>query len=455
MNTSKKCSSKKHSEIDAISFCVDCNIFMCNKCLNYHNEILENHHKYNLNENFEEIFTGICKEESHKKELNYFCITHNILCCVACISKIKDGGNGQHSDCNVCSIDDIKDEKKDILEENISNLEDFSKTIENSVNELKQIIEKINKDKEELKMEIVQIFTKMRSAINEREDKILSEIDNKFKDLFYQEGDDIIKKSEKFQEKIKNFIIKGKQIYENWDNNNELLNSKINECIQIENSIKIIKDLEDNITKYNSKNTEIKFINNIEDNFNDIISKINNFGEIINEEFDVNAFRFKFKNGQNYKVSKNGLMATKTSGGDTWNCTIIGDKQIPKNKITKWKIKLTNFKIKHNTCNILIGIGPENKNNKDCFYDECWTFDCGESKKIIKNKFRIKYNNHTGKLKEGDIVEVIVDRISGNLSFAVNNSDYGIACSNIPEEDILYPIILINDENQIVEIIQN
>jgi len=215
MNTSKKCSSKKHSEIDAISFCVDCNIFMCNKCLNYHNEILENHHKYNLSENFEEIFTGICKEENHKKELIYYCKTHNILCCVACISKIKSGGNGQHSDCNVCSIDDIKDEKKNILKENISNLEEFSKTIENSINELKQILEKINKDKEELKMEIIQKFTKMRSAINEREDKILSEIDSKFNDLFCQEGDDIIKKSEKFPEKIKNSLIKGKQIHDN------------------------------------------------------------------------------------------------------------------------------------------------------------------------------------------------------------------------------------------------
>ena len=46
MNVNKKCSLKKHSEIDAISFCVECNVYMCNKCLNYHNEFLVNHHKY-------------------------------------------------------------------------------------------------------------------------------------------------------------------------------------------------------------------------------------------------------------------------------------------------------------------------------------------------------------------------------------------------------------------------
>jgi len=269
---------------------------------------------------------------------------------------------------------------------------------------------------------------------------------------FFQGGDDIIKKSERFPDTIKNALIKGKQLNNDWDNN-DILNSKINDCIQIENSIKLIKEIDDNIKKYNSQNSKITFITNKENDFNVIISKIETFGAIIDEENKTCLFKFKFKNGKNYTVSENGLIATKNSGGDDWNCTIIGDKQIPKNKITKWKIKLNNFRIKSNTCNILIGIGPENSNNKSCFYDECWTFDCGESKKIIQNKVRIKYNNNSGKLKEGDIVEVIVDRISGNLSFSVNDSDYGIACSNIPKDDTLYPIILINDENQIVEII--
>ena len=115
---------------------------------------------------------------------------------------------------------------------------------------MKQILEKVNKDKEELKMEIIQKFTKMRNTINEREDKLLLEIDNKFNDLFFKGGDDIIKKSEKFPDKIKNALIKGKQINDDWDNNNDILNSKINDCIQIENSIKLIKNLNDNIKKY-------------------------------------------------------------------------------------------------------------------------------------------------------------------------------------------------------------
>ena len=39
-------------------------------------------------------------------------------------------------------------------------------------------------------------------------------------------------------------------------------------------------------------------------------------------------------------------MATKIRGGDNWNCTIMGNKEIPKNKINKWKIRLNNFEIK-------------------------------------------------------------------------------------------------------------
>ena len=83
-------------------------------------------------------------------------------------------------------------------------------------------------------------------------------------------------------------------------------------------------------------------------------------------------FKFKFKNGKNYSVSKNGFVATKNEGGSSYNCTIIGDKEIPKNKISKWKIKLN--KISNNENNIFIGIGPDNPNNKNDFYKEAWTF---------------------------------------------------------------------------------
>ena len=111
-NKSKKCSLKKHCEIDAISFCYECKTYFCNKCQNFHSEIFENHKLYKLNQDINEIFTGFCNEKNHYGKLKYFCNSHNKLCCAECITKLKDKENGQHTDCNICFIEEIKNEKK-------------------------------------------------------------------------------------------------------------------------------------------------------------------------------------------------------------------------------------------------------------------------------------------------------------------------------------------------------
>ena len=168
-NKKKKCSSTKHLEIDAITYCQECKIYLCNKCQNLHLEYYENHQLYNLDkEDINEIFTDICQVKNHHIKLEYFCKTHNLLCCSYCITKIKSEKNGQHKDCDVCLIEDIKDEKKNKLKENIKYLEDLSNTLQNSINELKILYEKINENKEELKLKIQKIFTKIRNILNDR-----------------------------------------------------------------------------------------------------------------------------------------------------------------------------------------------------------------------------------------------------------------------------------------------
>ena len=452
METQKKCSYKKHENINAVSYCLECNVYMCNKCLNQH-EFLDNHHKYNLDKDIQEIFTGKCKESNHNIELEFFCKTHNQLCCAACLSKIKEKGNGQHTDCDVCLIEDIKNEKKNKLSENIKYLEDFSNNLENSINELKKMIEEINKSKEELKMTISKIFTKIRNIINEREDLLLLEVDKKYDKSFFKD-EEIIKLSDKLPSKIKISLEKGKLINNEW-NDKDKLNSKINDCINIENNIKKIKEINESIKKYNSNSINIEFTPEEKDNeFNEFLENIKNFGEIFEvKEREKEELIFRFKPGTNYNLTNNGKVATKISGGDSWNCTIIGDKKIPENRISKWKIRINNFEIKSNTWNILIGIGPDNPNNENNYYTKCWSFICGFSQLSIKSGSEKGYNNHSGKLKKGDVIEVIVDRKTGNLSFSVNGTNYGIAYSQIPKNEELYPIVMINDQNQIVEIV--
>ena len=147
-----KCSSKIHENNEANKYCQECKIYMCNKCENFHSILFQNHHLYKLEKETKELFTGYCTNKNHINKLEYFCKDHNQLFCVACISKIIGKDNGQHTDCDICLIEDIKEEKKDKLSENLKNLEDLYKTIEESINKLKKIYEKINLEKEELKI---------------------------------------------------------------------------------------------------------------------------------------------------------------------------------------------------------------------------------------------------------------------------------------------------------------
>ena len=285
----KKCSSNKHPEVDAISYCQECKKYFCNKCQNHHQEILDDHKIINLNK-LDEVFIDKCKEDNHINKLEFFCKDHNILCCLGCIAKIKEEGYGQHFDCNVYHIKKIKDEKRNKLKENVNNLEELYKQIEISINELKRIFEEINKNKEELKMNVQTIFTKIRNVLNEKEDKLLNDIDEQFNNIYFKE--DLIKESEKLPNKIKKSIEKGKIIDKEWNENN--LSSLINDCINIENNIKEINIINDNIKKSNL-NKDQKIIYNIdEEQINNMINNIQNFGKIINDEYD--DYKIEIKN---------------------------------------------------------------------------------------------------------------------------------------------------------------
>ena len=174
----EKCSSLNHKDIDALSFCDECKIYMCNKCDKFHSEMFQNHNpiKLEIGKDITELFTGFCKEKNHKDKLLYFCKKHNKLCCVGCIAKLKGKENGQHSNCDICFIKDIENEKKNKLKENIKCLENISINLEQKINELKPLYDKIDKSKEELKMNIQKIFTKLRNVLCEREDELLAEV---------------------------------------------------------------------------------------------------------------------------------------------------------------------------------------------------------------------------------------------------------------------------------------
>ena len=87
----QNCSLINHKENKANSFCQDCKIYMCKKCESHHTELFLNHHtiKIDKDKKISENFIDICPEKNHPYELNFFCKTHNKLCCAMCITKIK------------------------------------------------------------------------------------------------------------------------------------------------------------------------------------------------------------------------------------------------------------------------------------------------------------------------------------------------------------------------------
>ena len=274
----KKCSLDEHKEIDAIFYCQECKINMCNKCEKIHSGLLKNHHIYSLDKDIKDIFTGLCTKPKHSMILEYYCKTHNQLCCAACISKIKNKGNGQHRDCEVYYIIKIKNQKREILEKNIKNLEKLSIELDPLIKDLKDIYETINEKKDKLKIEIQNIFTKIRNELNNREDKLYEKIDKKFNEIFFKE--DIIKESEKLPNLIKISLEKRNLKNYEWDDKNKF-SKIINECINLENMVIKINDIYDKINLFKSnKDLDIIFSPKNDEIEKGLINTIKKFGAI-------------------------------------------------------------------------------------------------------------------------------------------------------------------------------
>ena len=444
----EKCSFIDHKDIEAIYYCIICKVYMCHKCESFHSKLCQQHKIINCNEvNINDFFTGFCKENNHQSELEYFCRTHNHLVCAKCIVRIHDKKNGNHSDCNICTLKEIKDEKINYLKNNINLLQNLSENLTESINKLKKIYEDINQEKEQLKLKVQKLFTKIRNELNNKEDQLLSNIDDLFEKNFIKE--EIMKNSEKLPKKIKLILEKIKS----FDKNDEYdVNSIINDSIIIEKNINNINNINKIINNSNNLiNKKIKLFPDNDNEINQVISKIESSIEIsiIPEKY---SFKFDPKLGNNYQVSENGLTITK-KGKDSWDCVILGDKEIPKNLVSNWKIKLKNIcDYKSNSWSILIGISPKYDGSPN-FHHKCWSFICGESTINIKNKVsRCVLDKE--RLKSGSIIEVILDRAKGYLSFIVNGKNCGIVDKEIPKDENLYPFVSIYDNDQIVELIE-
>ena len=470
-NKSNNCSAKDHQEIKAISFCQECRLYMCENCKKIHLD-LYNHHLLDLNDENQDMLLGICKENNHNYNLEYFCKTHNKLICLACIASIKKKGNGQHKNCKICIIEDIKEEKTKNLKENILILENLYNSVKESLENLKKNIEDVNIKKEEMKINIQKIFTKIRNELNNREDELLLKIDKKFDNLVFKESS--LKDYEKSSKKIK-FSFNEKNLVDK-ERKDENIISLINECINVENNIKNLKQLNNDLKK-----NDFKKIYNVDHNFQE--EQTNKFIKSIYYLGDI-YYNFEFENStdekQKYILSGEiENIITKNVEDKKW--LRILSKSILKNKKEySWKIKILNSKNKE----IMVGVAQKetkmvyenynynmyafpslvidsseylidflNKENKNGKISNLgWYFRCSNSKLYsdAPQNFRDKKYKL---IKIIDEIKIIMNMEKGTLKFIVGNEDKGEIYENIPINEPIVPAVLLYDNNDSVQII--
>ena len=432
-----KCFSKKHANIDAIIYCQNCRVYMCNKCKNLHSDLFEEHL---LENDLSNIFTGICNEPNHNCELEYFCETHNLLCCSKCIGSFKNKGYGKHGQCKVYLIEDIKSNKKDKLNENINNLEQLNNDIEKKIEELRKIYDKMIEDKENVKLKLQKIYTKLRNIINKEEDKLLLKIDKKFDKNFF--GEKFLKESSELPKRIQKILINGKSINKEWNENK--LTYLVNECINIENNITKINDINNTINTYNTKTIKINYIEDEEKikEFPQIVKNIGNL--IIGKEF---KYRFRecpkdFDKNKKYEIlGKKQNIALKI-GEKCWT-PILCKYELKKNKLNVWNIKILEF----DKCrSIVVGVVPSNFDYKNSSYLNCGWHLCLCCNGLFSGE---PHNEKDKYLKLGFVndITLIMDMQKGNLSCSINGKDEHILYEKIPMEQPLFPVVFLKNMN--------
>ena len=425
----KFCSNSEHQKINAIKYCVECKIYMCNKCEKLHSGLFNSHNLHNIDKDFNDIFINFSKEDNHYDKLEFFCKTHNKLCCSACIAKVRKKGKGQHSNCDVCIIEDIKKEKKNIYNKNIIELENLSISLQDSINKLKENFEKINKTKEELKIKIQKIFTEIRNQINNREDEILLKVDEEFDKVALNENK--IKEIEKLPNKVKLTLEKGKNMEKEW-NDDEKLSLMINHCLNIENDLKNIEL----IKSTNIKNTFPHFeFKPDEKGVKQFLETIKYFGNIYEyKNFIKNPI--SLNNLEDYKLSGENNDIITRIGSEGYRGTLILD-NLEKDKEYKWKIKLLNSRDNYH---FEIGVASSdfdiNQSYQDCgwyyyVYSSC--LDSGPP------------HNYSGKVinysRAKSEITVIMNMPQRTLKFLIDDVYRGECFNDIPVDKPLYPAI--------------
>ncbi|KAJ6229052.1 tripartite motif-containing protein [Anaeramoeba flamelloides] len=303
-----------------------------------------------------------------------------------------------------------------------------------------------------------EIFQKMQIILNEIQTK-------------EKENQETIQKS---QQNKKKFKIKIQEISQQIERESDLLKQQIdkskNQHLQLLKTIQIIienqfnKKIQNNeksIQKINQDKTKMQKISKLKTK-NKNIELINESKELINEFKEKEKLKFKLsKEIFDPKMNYQNMIKLKNQNQTAWNASrksrgiILGQTQYSTGK-HKIKIKIDQFTITEiEDKRIYLGvINTENREKliRNADYKGSYYFETFWDKKLIQSSKKKKENGKEYsekypkyiKLKENDILEILLDMNQKTIAFKVNKNNCGIAWENLPESVHFFAFLSFN-----------
>lgn len=163
--------------------------------------------------------------------------------------------------------------------------------------------------------------------------------------------------------------------------------------------------------------------------------------------------------GKKYCINEmNPRLATKMYRGNEY-CTIIGKRPLPSGRVTSWDALITGGWM-NGASRIYMGVAPFdiNQNDNENFERCGWYFFFNGSSLCSGPPHNYKWKRYLPKAENHVSVRlngrygVIMDTEKGELSFAFNCVNYGVAYEGIPLDKPLVPCVIIGGLNDSVEL---
>jgi len=137
-------------------------------------------------------------------------------------------------------------------------------------------------------------------------------------------------------------------------------------------------------------------------------------------------------------------VATKVSGGDSWNAAVIGT--IPNQS---FKVKILNRGYRGF---ILVGMAPQQGfHPEECnFNKRGWYLYCADGS--LYSQGGISNRSFASAIMNTSVIEVMFSRERREISFVIDGVNKGVAFTNLPPQD-LFPTLEIRDNQSSVQLL--